>query len=57
MNKKEKIIVIFYIISMIMLITSCIYTCYINKPVDCEFKIIQKIKHYQQKLIQIKNNP
>ncbi len=39
MNKKEKIIVIFYIISMIMLITSCIYTCYINKPDGYVFRI------------------
>lgn len=39
MNKKEKIIVIFYIISMLMLILSCIYTCYKNKPSGHVFRI------------------
>ena len=39
MTKKEKIIVVFYILSMVLVIASCIYTCNLNKPEGYIFNI------------------
>ena len=44
MNKKEKIIAICYIISMIMVIVSCVYTCNLNKPEGYIFNIERVIR-------------
>ena len=44
MTKKEKIIAVCFIISFFMVIISSVYTAYLNKPVDCEFKIVKLFK-------------
>ncbi len=44
MTKKEKIIAIFFIFSMILLITSSIYTITTNKPQGYEFRIEKWMK-------------
>ena len=44
MTKKEKIIAIFFIFSMILLIASSIYTITTNKPQGYEFRIEKWIK-------------
>ena len=44
MTKKEKIIAIFFIFSIMLLITSSIYTITTNKPQGYEFRIEKWIK-------------
>ena len=44
MTKKEKIIAIFFIFSMVLLITSSIYTITTNKPQGYEFRIEKWMK-------------
>ena len=45
MTKKEKIIAIFFIFSMIFLIISSIYTITTNKPQGYEFRIEKWMKN------------
>ena len=44
MTKKEKIIAIFFIFSMVLLISSSIYTITTNKPQGYEFRIEKWMK-------------
>ena len=44
MNKKEKIIVICYVISLILVIASCVYTCNLNKPEGYVFNVERVLK-------------
>ena len=44
MTKKEKIVAICFTVSMLLLIASCIFTLYQNKPEGYSFRI-EKVIH------------